>query len=152
VNADDVAAIHLYSAEFEGAISFYTILNTALRSGEDSIVPPFKKYIWLLLWAMRKCPVFEGRTLYRGVKMDLSSHFLTGQIKVLREFLSCRRDIEVESAFLGSFGPRTLFVIELCTNQARVISQHSLIPEEKEALLPPNSQLMCMGSRTKTAS
>jgi hypothetical protein len=47
--------------------------------------------------------------------------------------------------FLGQTGERTVFVIELTQNQARDITQYSLVGSEDEVVLPPGCRFTVLG-------
>jgi hypothetical protein len=141
-----VAAINLYTGEFIPP-QFYSVLNTSLRDENREACKPFIDYIWLLMHALRDCPRYSQKVVFRGVKADLSAHYPKDRELTWCQFSSCTCDLSVEQSeqFCGSKGVRTLFVIELTTGRARLISQYSLVPSEAEVLLPPNSRFKVQG-------
>lgn len=118
--------------------SFHTILNTTLR-GEGRIwLKPWNPYLRLILNAFTKLPSKPGPlTVYRGVKLDLSSKYPVGTEAIWWGFSSCSKRIQVlaNEHFLGRSGPRTLFVIECFSGKC--IQEYSQYPDEEEFLLPP---------------
>jgi hypothetical protein len=142
-----IASINLYTGEF-GSPAFYSVLNTTLRDARREKCRPFVPYIWLLMHALRDCPKYEMRLVFRGVLgVNLSSQYPKGREVTWYQFSSCTCDLSVEQdpMFCGSSGVRTLFTIELTTGRARSIDQYSLEPTEAEVLLPPNSRFRVKG-------
>ena len=136
-----VAVLALYTAELAG-VSPYGACNAALRSADRSKCKPYIRFIWFLIHALAKCERYVGGNVYRGVKADLRAQYPKDREVTWFQFSSCTCDIEVEQSeqFLGKTGTRTLFSIELTTGRARVITKFSLVPDEAEVLLPPNSR------------
>ncbi len=81
-----------------------------------------------------------SRTVYRGIKLDLSEEYIDGTTIIRWGFSSCTRALNVLQLeqFLGKRGTRTMFVIEY--DAGKDISEHSFFPEEKEVLLLPATQ------------
>jgi hypothetical protein len=119
-----IAAINLYSGEFVPP-QFYSVLNAALRDANREKCKPFVPYIWLLMHALRDCPLYPNKVVFRGVKADLSAHYPKDREVTWFQFSSCTCDLSVEQSeqFCGSSGARTLFTIELTTGRARLITQ-----------------------------
>ncbi len=142
----EIAAINLYTGEFVPP-QFYSVLNTALRDANREKCKPFVPYIWLLMHALRDCPPYPKKVVWRGVKADLSAQYPKDREVTWFQFSSCTCDLSVEQSeqFCGSSGVRTLFNIELTTGRARLITQYSLVPSEAEVLLPPNSRFKVKG-------
>ena len=146
LTAAGIAAINLYTGEFVPP-QFYSVLNTALRDANREKCKPFVPYIWLLMHALRDCPVYPKRIVFRGVKADLSSQYPKDREVTWFQFSSCTCDLSVEQSdqFCGSKGDRTLFTIELTTGRSRLITDYSLVPSEAEVLLPPNCRFKVKG-------
>jgi hypothetical protein len=143
LTSDHISSIALYTLEFHAGKSLYHVLNGRLREADRNALKPFVKYIWLLVNALKYCPKFDGRLVYRGMRANVDASYGVGRTISWYSFSSCTCDIGVEQneMFLGSSGVRTLFNIELTTNRGRVISDFSMVPSEKEILLPPNTRL-----------
>jgi len=141
-----IAAINLYTGEFVPP-QFYSVLNTALRDADREKCKPFVPYIWLLMHALRDCPLYSKKVVFRGVKADLSAQYPKDREVTWFQFSSCTCDLSVEQSeqFCGTSGVRTLFTIELTTGRARLITQYSLVPSEAEVLLPPNCRFKVKG-------
>ena len=123
--------------------AFYKALNTSLRSKQRDPVKPFVRVIWLLLHALRELPAYTGRIVVRGVAKDLANLYTQGMPAVVwPSFTSCTESVRVLSdpLFLGTNGTRTFLMIELTACRARSISDLSMVGNEKEILLPPNSR------------
>jgi hypothetical protein len=146
LTAAGIAAINLYTGEFVPP-QFYSVLNTALRDANREKCKPFVPYIWLLMHALRDCPVYPKKVVFRGVKADLSSQYPKDREVTWFQFSSCTCDLSVEQSdqFCGSKGDRTLFTIELTTGRSRLITDYSLVPSEAEVLLPPNCRFKVKG-------
>ncbi|CAF0860706.1 unnamed protein product [Rotaria sordida] len=132
---DESASIMLYSLEWEPRErSFYVILNNTLRAEDEEKLKPWHLYLKLLVTAFEKLPSIS-KTIYRGVKMDLSAQYPIGKTFVWWAFSSCTASIEVlqSEQFLGKTGSRTLFNID-CDSE-KDIQQHSFFPTEDEILL-----------------
>ncbi|CAF2125841.1 unnamed protein product [Rotaria magnacalcarata] len=140
---DESAAIALYSLEWSPRKnSFYIILNNVLRHSErDALLPPWFKFLKLLLIALSKLPSTGRRAVYRGVKLNLHEHYKRDTHIVWRGFSSCTTTADVLRAeeFFGKTGTRTLFAIECGTG--REIRQHLFYPNEEEILLLPGREL-----------
>ena len=150
---DQLAGVHLYTQETDsanGTDSLYAILNGALRNADRSQAKCMKKFIYLLLHALRKCPKSNASTLYRGVALDLRGEYSEGRTVTWHQASSCTCKVDVLSnpMFLGQSGPRTIFAITLAPNsRARRISDFSAMPNEDEVLLPPNTRLKVPSAR-----
>ena len=120
-----IAAVNLYTGEFVPP-QFYSVLNAALRDANREKCKPFVPYIWLLMHALRDCPLYPKKIVFRGVKADLSAHYPKDREVTWFQFSSCTCDISVEQSeqFCGSSGVRTLFTIELTSGRARLITQY----------------------------
>ena len=145
----EIAALALYTTEFYAQSSVYGELNRLLRSKNRQELKPFVRYIWLLMWGLRKAPAFPGRMIYRGVKLNLSREYQDrcDRTVIWHQFSSCTCNVAVQNSdqFMGSQGERTLFSIELTTNRGRQVQEYSLLPDEQEVLLPPNSVFSVRG-------
>ena len=120
-----IAAINIYTGEFVPP-QFYSVLNTALRDANREKCKPFVPYIWLLMHALRDCPLYDKKVVFRGVKADLSAQYPKDREVTWFQFSSCTCDLSVEQSeqFCGSSGVRTLFTIELTSGRARLITQY----------------------------
>ena len=132
---DESASIILYSMEWEPHEEcLYHALNATLRSEDRRKLKPWFSYLKLVLTALARLPSYP-RTVYRGVKMDLSKEYPRGKTIIWWGFSSCTAAIEVlkNPQFLGTTGERTLFTIEC--DSGKDISRHSYYKSEKEILL-----------------
>jgi hypothetical protein len=79
LTSDESAAIQLYTMEWRPSEqSFYAKLNTALRGeNRDGLIPYFS-YLKLVLTALWKLKPIR-KTVWRGVKADLSTHYPLGK-------------------------------------------------------------------------
>ena len=136
-----MASILLYTCEFFNGASVYSYVNQLLRDADRKKVKVVKKYIWLLMKALERCPAYEGTLVFRGIKGLPHSAFVAGMILTWLQFSSTAARVEVQNEFLGQEGERTLLSIELTTGQGRVIDQYSFYPNEREVLLPANTRI-----------
>jgi hypothetical protein len=136
LSADHIAAIHMYTQ----ACDFYRTLNACLRARDRSRVTPFFSYLRLLLEALRQLPA-QKRTVYRGVKLDLSAKFRKGDEPVWWSVTSTSTTMDVlqSKEFCGQDGPRTVFVVQ--ASHARDIAAFSAFASEEELILLPGAQL-----------
>jgi hypothetical protein len=135
----ELAALKLYTSQSD----FYRILNAALRKIDRKAVVPFVDIIWLLLLGLSKCPVFaDTDTVFRGVKLDLTSQHIEGSFITWHQFTSCSTNLATlqSEVFLGTTGPRSIFVIRMTSTRPRDISTVSLFPQEREVVFPPNTR------------
>ena len=146
ISIDEIAAISLYSMEMYGSVSFYEYLNRILRLADRNAIKPFVMYIWLLMNALKNCPPYEGRQVFRGIKANVQQEYPKGKRFTWYNFISCTSDAKVLESenFFGQSGPRTLFAIELKTYRGRVINDYVQISEEQEVILPPNTMFTVM--------
>ncbi|CAF0967610.1 unnamed protein product, partial [Didymodactylos carnosus] len=142
---DESAAIRLYTMQMNPAEkSIYYLLNETLRSEDRQKLIPWFSYLKLILVGLYKLPPVK-RTIWRGIKMDLSEKFLKKSTFIWWGFSSCTESLEVleSEQFLGKQGTRTLFNIE-CEN-GRMITQHSYFKKENEILLLPATVFEVIG-------
>ncbi|CAF0993708.1 unnamed protein product [Adineta steineri] len=145
---DEAASIILYTIEWEPRNnSFYIILNNTLQAANRQLLKPWFLYLRLIMTSLAKLPSESDRlTVYRGVKLDLSTQYQTGSTVTWWGFSSCTTSVGVLSneQFLGQSGTRTLFTID-CSS-AKSIKHYSLFPDEEEVLLPPARQFQVIDS------
>ncbi|CAF1282220.1 unnamed protein product [Adineta ricciae] len=135
LTSDESASIMLYSLEWDPReTSFYIILNNTLRTEDQEQLKPWNLYLKLFICALEKLPPVS-KTIYRGVKMDLSAQYPKDKVFVWWAFSSCTSSIQVlqSEQFLGKTGTRTLFNID-CSS-GKDIREHSFFPTEDEVLL-----------------
>ncbi|CAF1163286.1 unnamed protein product [Adineta steineri] len=147
---DEAASIILYTMEWEPKHnSFYIIFNNTLQAANRQLLKPWFLYLRLIMTSLAKLPSDSDQlTVYRGVKLDLSTQYQKGSTVTWWGFSSCTRSIDVldNEKYLGQSGTRTLFIID-CSS-AKSIKQYSLFPEEEEeVLLPPARQFQVIDSR-----
>ena len=133
---DESASIVLYTAEWEPYDnSLYYILNNTLRTRDTEQLKPWFPYLKLMTTALRRLPPIGNRTVYRGVRLDLSHLYPQGKTFVWWGFSSCTTSMNIleEEHFFGKHQARTLFAIE--SFSGRDIHQHSSIETENEVLL-----------------
>jgi hypothetical protein len=133
---DESASIMLYSMEWSPRDkSFYFILNQTLRSENRQLLKPWFLYLRLFMYSLSKLPSISTKTVYRGIKMDLSHDFPENKQFVWWAFSSCTTLVNVleNEAFFGKTGKRTLFTIEC--DSGKDIRNHSIFPTENEILL-----------------
>ena len=136
LSPDESASIMLYSMEWSSPDnSFYFILNKTLRSENRQLLRPWFLYLRLFIHSLSKLPSTIGKTVYRGIKMDLRNDYPKDKKFVWWGFSSCTTQVETleSEAFFGKTGLRTLFSIEC--NTGKNICNHSMFPEENEVLL-----------------
>ncbi|CAF1436896.1 unnamed protein product [Adineta steineri] len=145
---DEAASILLYTMEWEPKQkSFYIILNNTLQAANRQLLKPWFLYLRLIMTSLDKLPSDSNRlTVYRGVKLDLSTQYPKGSTVTWWGFSSCTTSVGVLSndQYLGRSGTRTLFNID-CSS-AKSVKQYSLYPEEDEVLLPPARQFQVIDS------
>jgi hypothetical protein len=143
---DESASIMLYTMGWEPANEcLYSLLNTTLRSKDRQKLKPWLLYLRLLLNALFRLPSIS-RTVFRGVKLDLSQQYVMGNTIEWWGFSSCTLHMHVlqSEMFLGKTGVRTMFNIE-CLN-GKNICRHSYFASEDEILLLPAIQFKIISS------
>jgi hypothetical protein len=136
---DESAAIMLYTMEWEPQDQcLYFALNARLRAADRKLLKPWFLYLKLILTGLSRLPSIQ-RTVYRGVRLDLSSTHQENEQFFWWGFSSCTTTMNVlkSDQYLGSSGIRTLFHIE-CEN-GKDIRRHSYYEKEDEILLLPAS-------------
>jgi hypothetical protein len=139
---DESAAIRLYTIEWEESRkSLYSMLNSALKKINRQALPPYFKYLKLLLTALVKLPCARLQTVWRGVHKDLSEDFPCGTPVIWWSFSSCTTSLTVleNNMYLGNTGERTLFSVEAING--RIIRAHSHFDYEDEILLLPGTYM-----------
>ena len=113
---------------------FYRELNKSFRAATSiDNVRPFLKYSWLLLTSLSKCPIYNGRMVYRAIRENLSAEYVKDKIITWRSFSSATSNIAVELNFLSKENKMlqgTLFHIELTTKRSRQVNQFSMVSNE----------------------
>ncbi|CAF3476061.1 unnamed protein product [Rotaria socialis] len=145
LTSDESAAIMLYSMGWEPLDEcLYCVLNRTLRSEDRTQLKMWFLYLKLLLTALSHLPA-KRRTVYRGVKLNLSHEYQTGKTIVWWGFSSCSTSINVlrSDLFLGATGTRTIFTIECYSGKD--IQKHSYYSVEDEILLPTATQFIVKG-------
>jgi hypothetical protein len=134
---DESASIMLYTMGWKPLDQcLYIVLNDALRSKDREKLTPWFLYLRLFLNALFRLPSIP-RTVFRGVKLDLSEQYIKGDTIVWWGFSSCTvvMDVLQSELFLGKKDVRTMFTIE-CLN-GKDIHKHSFFLSEDEILLLP---------------
>jgi len=136
LSQDESASIMLYTMGWEPLDEcLYIVLNATLRSSNrEQKLKPWYLYLRLFLNALFRLPPLR-EIAYRGVKLDMSKSYTTGQTIVWWGFSSCTTTVEVlqSDLFLGEADIRTMFTIQCET--ARDICKHSYYATENEVLL-----------------
>jgi hypothetical protein len=149
LTSDESAAIRLYTMQWaEDRESLYWLLNKNLREAHQrEQMEPWFGYLKLFLSALIKLPS-EERTIWRGVKHDLSENYTRGNTITWWCVSSCTESIKLlqREQFLGQSGKRTLFSIECC--RGKMVKDFSDYPKELEILLLPGTQLMVVEKAT----
>ena len=133
LSASQIASIHLYTQESP----FYSYINTLLRDREREQLKPLFPYLKIIFTALRSLPS-ETKTVYRGVKKDLSASFHRGKKFVWWSITSTTSEVEPlqNPLFLGQEGERTLFTIE-AKSAVEITKYAALGDQEAEWLIPP---------------
>lgn len=134
---DESAAIILYTMEWDPVHpSLYSILNKTLRLESRDGLKPWFLYLKLLLSGLFKLPSVE-RTVWRGVKEDLSENYKVGEFYTWWAFSSCTASLSMLAGeqYLGRADSYTLFAVE-CFN-GKNIKPYSYFASEDEVLLLP---------------
>ncbi len=137
LTSDQSAAIMLYTMDWEPQEQcLYFALNTCLREADRKQLKPWFLYLKLILTGLARLPSIQ-RTVYRGVKCDLSAKHQEGKQFYWWGFSSCTKTMSVlkSDQFLGNSGIRTFISIE-CVN-GKDIRRHSYYQKEEEILLLP---------------
>ncbi len=139
------------STNYHNLSSFYDALNYNLKTQHRQSLRPFVPSLWMLMWALKKCPVFEvedseseENIVYHEVKgKGISEKYRVDSTYPFSwvQFTSCVCDENLLTAGLGESGDRTIIQIKLTCKRARVISDFdpSGINMPKIVLIPPNS-------------
>ena len=133
LSESQVASLHLYTQESP----FYSFINKLLRERDRERLKPLFPLLKIMLSALRSLPC-EKRTVYRGVKRDLSSKFQKGKKFVWWSITSTTSSVDTlqQETFLGAKGERTLFAIE--AKSAVLVTEYAALGDgEEEWLLPP---------------
>jgi hypothetical protein len=142
---DESASIMLYTMGWEPFDEcLYAVLNKALRSTDRTKLTPWFSYLKLFLTALSRLPS-QHRFVYRGIKLDVSAHYRSGETAVWWGFSSCCKFVDIlqSEMFLGTTGTRTIFTIEC--NSGKDIGKHSYYPSEGEVLLLAATQFRIEG-------
>ncbi|CAF3133367.1 unnamed protein product [Rotaria sp. Silwood2] len=147
LSPDEAASIMLYTAEWEPSTdSLYFILNSTLRKEDRTKLSSWFLYLKLLLTALTHLPPIGERTVYRGIRQNMSHLYPQGKTLIWWAFSSCTENIDtLETATIfGKKGARTLFTIKCYSGKD--IHQYSTVENESEVLLLPGIQLEVVAS------
>ncbi|CAF3805045.1 unnamed protein product [Rotaria sp. Silwood1] len=139
---DESASIRLYTMEWTGeSRSLYSILNHTLNTADRESLRPWFKYLKLFLTALAKIKCEPPKTVWRGVRKNISDEYPLGREVIWWRFSSCTTSLPVlkNDLYLGSSGERTLFSIEVLNG--RSIRAHSAFDTEDEILLLPGTSM-----------
>lgn len=145
LSRDEAASIMLYSMGWEPPEQcLYVVLNQTLRSENRSNLKPWFLYLKLFMTALSRLPSVS-RTVYRGIKSDLTFDYRRGTEVIWWGFSSCTTAIDVlkSEQFLGAAGHRTIFMIECLSGKD--IRKYSYYSSEDEILLPFATQFVVTG-------
>ncbi|CAF1251620.1 unnamed protein product [Adineta steineri] len=134
------SSIYLYTMEWSiPENSLYAVLNRTLRLSDRKKLRPWFRYLKLFLTAFYKLPPSEYKTVWRGVREDLTALYSRGKEKTWWSFNSCTSSINVLQSpfYLGNSKTQTIFSIE--TYSGKFINAHSSFEEEDEILLLPGT-------------
>lgn len=143
---DESASIMLYTMGWKPDDQcLYVVLNAVLRSKDRSQLTPWFLYLRLLFNALFRLPSIS-RTVFRGVKLNLSEQYEKGNTIVWWGFSSCTIAMSVlqSEVFLGKTGTRTMFTVE-CLN-GKDVRKHSYYSSEDEVVLLPATQFKVVDS------
>jgi hypothetical protein len=137
---DASAAIILHSMKWEPRRECLQFaLSLTLRSEDRQKIKPWFLYLKLMLTTLSRLPSTR-RSVYRGIKKDLSKEYPDGKIFMWRGLCLCTSSIEIleKEQFLGKTGLRTIFEIDC--DSGKDITNHSYYKSEQEILLLPARQ------------
>ncbi|CAF3744589.1 unnamed protein product [Rotaria sp. Silwood1] len=137
LTVDESASIRLYTFNWDRSEnSLYYLLNETLRTEKREKLAPWYTYLKLLLTALYRLPPTK-ETIFRGVKLDISSQYVVGQQHFWWGLSSCTDSMDLlqSKQFCGQEGQRTIFFIKC--NSGRSIKRHSFYSGEQEILLMP---------------
>ena len=142
---DEAAAIMLYTMEWTPRKRcLYVELNRTLRLEDRDYLVAWFSYLKLLLTGLHKLDSVQ-RTVWRGIKADLSAQYEEGQFSTWWNLSSTTDSLKVlqSDKFLGKTGTRTLFNIE-CIN-GKEIKEFSYYARENEILFLPATYFEVVG-------
>eukprot|EP00756_Hemistasia_phaeocysticola_P032686 Hpha_TRINITY_DN16423_c0_g4::TRINITY_DN16423_c0_g4_i1::g.161998::m.161998 len=146
---DFAAALVMYTIEDVGAPeeSLSALLNAALREESRVQIRKWRRYLWLLLHALKALPPRDVRHVFRscarapsamGLRLENGFEFTFSGLSSCVTAAAAAAEINKDLATWKE-GERTLFHIELGDEQgARSVREFSLAPGEDELVLPPN--------------
>jgi len=140
----DKAIIHLYTMESP----FYTKLNSAMRSRNNSELEQFRPYIFYLNQVLNRLPICE-KPVYRAINSTID-HYKPGMTITWDAFSSATSNPRVAMHFIGNLKNGTFFMIS--PKNARIIKDYSAHPDEDEMIFPPNCKFEVTEIGTPTRS
>ncbi|UJR19368.1 hypothetical protein I4U23_022497 [Adineta vaga] len=152
LTVDESAAIRLYTIEWESPHqSLYSMLNSALKTGNRQNLQPYFKYVKLFLTALIKLPCIPPQTVWRGITKNMSNQFPQDAAVTWWTFSSCTSSLPaIENCMHSSnAGERTLISIEIING--REIRGHSHSDFENEIILLPGTSMVVQSRLKSTA-
>jgi len=141
LTTEEKALIYMYS--LEQPYCLYKTLNQTMRNGTAAERQAYLNYIFYLEKSLLKLEDYGKKStntlankVYRGISTKLDG-YKTGRIVTWNSFSSCTTDPKIAFDFMRD-QKGTIFIITSLT--AKPISEYSSIPNEAEALYPPNAR------------
>jgi hypothetical protein len=112
------------------------VLNELLRSADRQKLKPWFLYLKLLFTALSRLPSVH-RTVYRGIKLNVSEQYPKDETIVWRDFSLCTTSLDLlqSEQYLGRKDHRTIITIEC--KSSKDITKHLFYPSTDMILLLP---------------
>jgi hypothetical protein len=145
LSSNESASIMLYALKWKTSqSSFSFILNETLRSQSLQELRPWLLYLRLFINALSKLPSTSLRTVYHGLRTDVTREYLKGEKFIWRDFVSCTSSIDFATDSLYENEPKVIFIIECYS--AKDISKYSFNNNENEFILYPERKFQVISS------
>ena len=142
---EDAAAVAMYTYDF-GSKDFESNPYRIINRRNFAEMQRASGMLYLVMSALWKLPRVTGRTLYRGVRGEVSldkDHYRKGNVVTWPALSSTSPAMEATKTFLAKGSKNgeatgTLFIID--KGWGYDIQPYSLFPDEEEILLKPEKQ------------
>lgn len=136
------AALIIYTMQMGNTDnSLFNLVNKALREKDRNKIEPWKKYIFLLLHALKVLEPTKSVELFRGANLkleNLGEKYEPGKVFTWTAFSSTSTSMVGAGKFLGN-KEKVFWLLKLKEPfHGRSLKEFSEFPNEDEVLLPPN--------------
>eukprot|EP01126_Amoeba_proteus_P014730 TRINITY_DN1650_c1_g1_i5.p1 TRINITY_DN1650_c1_g1~~TRINITY_DN1650_c1_g1_i5.p1 ORF type:complete len:366 (-),score=106.55 TRINITY_DN1650_c1_g1_i5:43-1140(-) len=151
---NEIKSILFYTFEPNMSDGIYKVINRLLAQRRK--IDGWTNYLFYLTSALSKCPrdygiVFRGIQSDKNLLEDNSTQYVPGRNVVWVGLTSCSKNQQTAQDFFQDATKPFKILFEIEQYSGRNIKDFSLIPEEEEVLLPPNTVFEVVSVERRTS-